>query len=76
MIGESSIGRALIDLKNSVNLLLYTVYEQLGLCELKKTYIMLQLADRSIKVPRGVIEDVLVKVDKFYYPVEFIVLDM
>ncbi|RVW62968.1 Retrovirus-related Pol polyprotein from transposon 297 [Vitis vinifera] len=33
------------------------------------------LADRSVKIPRGVIEDVLVQVDKFYYPVDFVVLD-
>ncbi|KAL5578661.1 hypothetical protein UlMin_011103 [Ulmus minor] len=38
--------------------------------------ISLQLADRSIKHPRGIIEDVLVKVDKFIFPADFIVLDM
>ncbi|RVW70640.1 Retrovirus-related Pol polyprotein from transposon 17.6 [Vitis vinifera] len=47
----------------------------LGLGELKPTAITLSLADRSIKIPRGVIEDVLVQVDKFYYPVDFVVLD-
>ena len=35
----------------------------------------LQLADRSMKIPRGIVEDVLIKVDKFYFPVDFIVLD-
>ena len=35
----------------------------------------LQLADRSIKKPRGVIEDVLVQIDKFYYPIDFLILD-
>jgi hypothetical protein len=35
----------------------------------------LQLADRSVKIPRGIVEDVLIKVDKFYFPVDFIVLD-
>jgi hypothetical protein len=34
-----------------------------------------QLADRSVKIPRGIVEDVLIKVDKFYFPVDFIVLD-
>jgi hypothetical protein len=43
--------------------------------ELKSTSITLQLADRSVKKPRGIIEDVLIKVDKFYYPVDFIILD-
>ncbi|XP_058198357.1 uncharacterized protein LOC131313877 [Rhododendron vialii] len=76
VIGDHVIDRALLDLGASVNLLPYSVYEQLGLRELKPTLVTLQLADRSIKVPRGVIEDVLVKVDKFYFPVDFIVLDM
>ncbi|XP_060972621.1 uncharacterized protein LOC133038474 [Cannabis sativa] len=49
--------------------------KQLGLGELKPTSITLQLADRSVKIPRGIIEDVLIKVDKFYFPVDFIVLD-
>ncbi|RVW62994.1 hypothetical protein CK203_059277 [Vitis vinifera] len=49
--------------------------EQLGLGELKPTSITLSLADRSVKIPRGMIEHVLVQVDKFYYLVDFVVLD-
>ncbi|KAI3463788.1 hypothetical protein Pfo_020451 [Paulownia fortunei] len=67
--------RALLDLGASVNLLPFSVYEQLGLGELKTTSVVLQLADRSIKVPKGIVEDVLVQIDKFYFPVDFIVLD-
>jgi hypothetical protein len=52
------------------------VYLQLGLGELKPTTMTQQLADRSVKVPRGIVEDVLIKVDKFYVPVDFIVLDI
>jgi hypothetical protein len=74
-IGNNRPERALLDLGASVNLLPYSVYIQLGLGELKSTSITLQLADRSVKKPRGIIEDVLIKVDKFYYPVDFIVLD-
>jgi hypothetical protein len=58
-----------------VNLLPYSVYQQLGLGELKPTIVILQLADRSIKKPREIIEDVIIKVDKFFFPVDFIVLD-
>jgi hypothetical protein len=36
----------------------------------------LQLADRSVKIPQEIIENVLIKVDKFYFPMDFIVLDM
>ena len=43
--------------------------------ELKPTNITLSLVDRSVKIPKGIVEDVLVKVDKFYYLVDFVVLD-
>ncbi|KAK5771509.1 hypothetical protein PVK06_047724 [Gossypium arboreum] len=54
----------------------YKMFKQLGLREPKPTRMSIQLADRSTKYPRGIIEDVLVKVDKFIFPVDFIVLDM
>ena len=74
-IGETCIDKALLDLGASVNLLPYSMYKQLGLGELKPTNITLSLANRSVKIPKGIVEDVLVKVDKFYYPVDFVVLD-
>ena len=52
------------------------MYETLGLGELKPTSVTLQLADRSIKRPRGILEDVLVKVGEFILSTDFIVLDM
>ena len=58
-----------------MNLMPYSVYKQLGLGELKPTNITLSLADRSVKIPKGIVEDVLVKIDKFYYPLDFVVLD-
>ena len=42
---------------------------------MKPTSITLSLANRSVKIPRGIIEDVLVQVDNFYYPVDLVVLD-
>ena len=64
-----------MDLGSSVNLLPYSVYVDLALVELEPTNITLQLADRSVKIPRGIVKDVLVQVDKFYFPVDFVVLD-
>jgi hypothetical protein len=58
-----------------VKLLFYLVYLQLGLGELKPTKVILKLDDRSIKKPRGIIKDVILRVEKFYFPVDFIVLD-
>ena len=75
MIGGNVVEKALLDLGASVNLLPYSVYKQLRLGELRLTSITLSLADRSVKIPRGIVEDVLVQVDNFYYPVDFVVLD-
>ena len=74
-IGGTCVEKALLDLGASVNLMPYSIYKQLGLGELKPTTITLSLADRSIKIPKGTVKDVLIQVDKFYYPVDFVVLD-
>ena len=74
-IGGLSVEKALLDLGASVNLLPYSMYKKLGLGELNPTSITLSLADRSIKISKGTIEDVLIQVEKFYYPMDFIVLD-
>ncbi|KAL5766048.1 hypothetical protein ACOSP7_016665 [Xanthoceras sorbifolium] len=74
-IGTHEFGHALLDLGASVNLMPYSVYLRLGLGEIKPTSVVLQLADRSVRKPRGVVEDVLLQIDQFYYPVDFIVLD-
>ena len=74
-IGATCVEKALLDLGVNVNLLPYLVYKQLGLGELKPTTITLSLEDVSIKIPKGTVKDVLIQVDKFYYPVDFVVLD-
>ena len=74
-IGGTRVEKALLYLGASVNLLSYSVYKQLGLGELKPTSITLSFADISIKIPKGTVEDVLIQVDKFYYPVDFMGLD-
>ncbi|XP_050280871.1 uncharacterized protein LOC126721844 [Quercus robur] len=75
-IGNSFFDKVLYDLGASINLMPLSVCRKLGLGEMKQTTISLQLADRSIKYPRGIIEVVLVKVDKFIFPINFVVLDM
>ena len=59
-IGGTCVEKALLDLGASVNLLPYSVYKHLGLGELKPTTITLSLVDRSVKIPKGTVEDVLV----------------
>ncbi|XP_075669774.1 uncharacterized protein LOC142639494 [Castanea sativa] len=74
-IRDCIMEHALLDLRVGVNLIPFSVYQKLGLGELKPTSITLQLVDRSVREPRGIVEDVLVKIEQFYYMVDFIVLD-
>ena len=67
---------ALCDLGASINLMPYTVYQQLGLTDMKPTKTTLQMADRSIREPKGVVEDVLVRVQDFIFPADFVILDI
>ncbi|GKF06837.1 DNA-directed DNA polymerase, partial [Tanacetum coccineum] len=75
-IGNLHINNALSDLGASISLMPYTMYEKLGLREAKPTRISLELADRSIQYPRGIAKNVLIKVDKFILPIDFVILYM
>src|SRR5438270_7863259 len=58
-----------------VVLLPYSTYCQLGIGDLTPTTMRIQLADHSIRIARGILEDILIKVENFYFPVDFIVID-
>ena len=75
-IETSIFERALCDLGASINLMPLSIFRRLGLGEACPTTVILQLADGSLKHPRWVIGDVLVKANKFIFPADFIVLDM
>nr|GEU99417.1 hypothetical protein [Tanacetum cinerariifolium] len=66
---------ALADLGASINLMPLSSWKNLSLPELTPTRMTLELADRSITRPKGVAEDVFVKVGKFHFPTDFIVVD-
>ena len=75
-IGGFEIQKALCDSDASMNLMPLSVARKLSLGELTPTTVTLQMADRTMVKPEGVIEDVLVKVGKFVFPVDFIILDI
>nr|GEV13691.1 reverse transcriptase domain-containing protein [Tanacetum cinerariifolium] len=66
---------ALADLGASINLIPLSIWKKLSLPELTPTRMTLELADRSITHPKGVSEDVFVKVGKFHFPTDFVVVD-
>ncbi|KAL4383815.1 hypothetical protein GQ457_15G016790 [Hibiscus cannabinus] len=74
-IGNHYSGKALCDPGASINLMPKYVFKKLGIGEAKPTTLMLQLAERSYVQPEGKIEDILIRVDKFIFPADFLVLD-
>ncbi|GJT95848.1 reverse transcriptase domain-containing protein [Tanacetum coccineum] len=66
---------ALADLGASINLMPLSIWKELSLLELTPTRMTLELADRSITRPKGLAEDVFVKVGKFHFPTDFVVVD-
>ncbi|XP_028187410.1 uncharacterized protein LOC114374021 [Glycine soja] len=75
-IGRILVGRALLDLGARINLMPLSMIKHIGEVEIRLTRMALQLADRTIKQPYGIIEDVLVKVDKFLFLVDFGAMDI
>ncbi|KAL4340762.1 hypothetical protein GQ457_08G027030 [Hibiscus cannabinus] len=75
LIGHNYPTKALCDPGASINLMPKSVFQKLGIGEAKPTTVMLQLADHSYVQPEGKIEDILVKVDKFIFLADFLILD-
>ncbi|XP_075110416.1 uncharacterized protein LOC142181301 [Nicotiana tabacum] len=74
-IGNFAFAKALCDLGASINLMPLAVYKKLGIGRAGPTSMLLQLADRTVKRPSGILEDVLVQVGKFVFPADFVILD-
>ena len=75
-IDEVTMGKALIDLRASINLIPLSMCRRLGELEIMPTRMTLQLADRSITRPYEVIEDVLIRVKHMVFPADFVVMDV
>ncbi|XP_017636939.1 uncharacterized protein LOC108479010 [Gossypium arboreum] len=74
-IGNHYLGRDLCDLGASINLMPLSTFKKLGISHIKPTTVTVQLADRSLAQPKGKIKDILVRVDKFIFLADFIILD-
>ncbi|XP_049391604.1 uncharacterized protein LOC125856053 [Solanum stenotomum] len=74
-IESIKFGKALCDLRACINLMPLAIYKQLGLGVPKPITMRLMMADRSVKRPVGILCDVLVKVDTFIFPADFVILD-
>ncbi|GKB94741.1 hypothetical protein Tco_0980878 [Tanacetum coccineum] len=76
LINNICFNKALVDLGASVSVMPFSTYTNLGLGDLSYTRMTIELADRTIKQPKGITANVLVRIDKFVFPIDFVVLDI
>ncbi|XP_070055428.1 uncharacterized protein [Nicotiana tomentosiformis] len=74
-IDNYAFAKALCDLGASINLMPLTIYKRLGIGRARPTSMLLQIADRTVKRPSSILDDVLVQVGKFVFPADFVILD-
>ncbi|GJY09885.1 retrotransposon protein [Tanacetum coccineum] len=75
-INNICFNKALVDLGASVSVMSLSTYTNLGLGNLSRTRMTIELADRIIKQPKGIAINVLVRIDKFVFPIDFVILDI
>ncbi|XP_050896704.1 uncharacterized protein LOC127103496 [Lathyrus oleraceus] len=71
-----SFKKALIDLVANVSLMPLSIYKKLGIGVVQDTRMTLQFSNHSVKKPYGIVEDVLLKIDEFVFPMDFVILEM
>ncbi|XP_070010254.1 uncharacterized protein [Nicotiana sylvestris] len=74
-ISNFAFAKALCDLGANINLMPLAIYKRMGIGRARPTSMLLQLADRTIKRPSGILDDVLIQVGKFVFPADFVILD-
>ncbi|XP_016447770.1 uncharacterized protein LOC107772811 [Nicotiana tabacum] len=74
-IGSYAFAKALCDLGASINFIPLAIYTKLGIGRARPTSVLLQLDNRMVKRPVGILDDVLVQVGKFVFPADFVILD-
>ena len=74
--GHADVGKALCDSGANINLMPLYIAKRLSLGKLTSTAMTLQMADRTLAHHKGIIENVLIKVGKFIFPVDFVLIDI
>ena len=73
---DADMGKALCDSGANINLMPFSVAKRLSLREARPTTMTLQISYRTLAHPEGILEDVLIKVGKFFFPVDFVVINV
>ncbi|GKC14217.1 zinc knuckle CX2CX4HX4C containing protein [Tanacetum coccineum] len=75
-IGKLDFKNALADLGASIRIMPFSMYKRLGIGKLKPINMLIEIADNTKCTPKGIVENLLIKIDKFIFPVDFVILDM
>ncbi|GKC67169.1 retrovirus-related pol polyprotein from transposon TNT 1-94 [Tanacetum coccineum] len=75
-IGNTTISNAFADLGASISVMPFSMFKRLGLGNPRPVNMVIEMADRSMQSPKGIVENVLVKIHKFIILVDFIILDI
>ncbi|GKF62250.1 retrovirus-related pol polyprotein from transposon TNT 1-94, partial [Tanacetum coccineum] len=75
-IGRTTLSNALADLGASISIMPFSLFKRLGLGNPKPINMVIEMVDRSMQSPKGIVENVLVKINKFIFLVDFIILDI
>ncbi|GJX07355.1 retrovirus-related pol polyprotein from transposon TNT 1-94 [Tanacetum coccineum] len=76
IIGNTTVSNALADLGASISVMPFSMFKRLGLGNPRPVNMVIEMADRSMQSPKGIVENVLVKIHKFIFPVDFVILDI
>ncbi|GJZ41103.1 retrovirus-related pol polyprotein from transposon TNT 1-94 [Tanacetum coccineum] len=74
--GNTTISNALADLGASINVMPLSMFKRLGLRNPRPVNMVIEMADRSMQSPKGIVENILVKIHKFIFLVDFVILDI
>ncbi|GJZ74916.1 retrovirus-related pol polyprotein from transposon TNT 1-94, partial [Tanacetum coccineum] len=76
VIGNTTVNNALVDLEASISMIPFSMFKRLGLGNPKPINMKIEMADRSMQSPKGIVKNVLVKIHNFIFPVDFVILDI
>ncbi|GJS94436.1 hypothetical protein Tco_0801404 [Tanacetum coccineum] len=76
VIGNTTVSNALADLGASISVMLFFIFKRLGLGNPRPVNMVIEMADRSMQSPKGIVENVLVKIRKFIFLVDFVILNI
>ncbi|GJU58970.1 retrovirus-related pol polyprotein from transposon TNT 1-94 [Tanacetum coccineum] len=76
IIGNTTVSNALADLGASSSVMSFSMFKRLGLGNPRPVNMVIEMADRSVQSPKGIVKNVLVKIHKFIFSVDFVILDI